>query len=95
MAVSLLVSASASAATLDIASGVLTYTAATGATNALTVSLAGGVYTIDDPGEVAMGLGAGALAAGCAQVDANTVTCPRSGVTHSHVGASGQASHNP
>jgi hypothetical protein len=78
----LLLSASARAATLDRAvsggSGVLTYTAATGAVNSLTVSLAAGTYTIDDAGESAITLTAAAVSAGCASLDANTVTCPRS-----------------
>ncbi|HUK63116.1 MAG TPA: hypothetical protein VLV15_07280, partial [Dongiaceae bacterium] len=76
-----LLAAGARAATLDLASGGLTYTAATGAVNALTVSLSAGTYTIDDPGESAVTLSAGASAAGCASLDANTVTCPRAAIS--------------
>jgi Ca2+-binding RTX toxin-like protein len=67
-------------ATVDISDGVLTYTAGTGATNALTVSRSFGSYTIDDTGEPAITLGAGAVGAGCVNIDANTATCPKSAV---------------
>ena len=75
--------ASAYAATLDLTGGVLAYDAPLGDTvsNALTVSFAGGVYTIDDPAETAVTPTANALAAGCLAVDANTATCPAAGVT--------------
>jgi Ca2+-binding RTX toxin-like protein len=73
--------AGAEAATLDLAGGVLSYTAATGIANAFSVAVSGGSYTIDDPAESAITLGAGALAAGCVNVDANTVSCPRTSVT--------------
>jgi hypothetical protein len=75
----------AAAATVEITSGDLAYSAAPGIANALVVSLASGTYTIDDPAESAVGLGAGALAAGCLVVDANTVTCPEHAVSSFHV----------
>src|SRR5512139_4109554 len=86
-----LLGASAEAATLDASAGVLTYTAASLAVNAVTVSLSAGSYTIDDPGEAAISLGAGALAAGCANVDANTVTCPQSAISAWNVQLADQA----
>jgi hypothetical protein len=66
------------AATLDLSVTVLTYVASGGVANSLTVSLSGGNYTIDDPGEATISLGAGAVAAGCIALDANTIRCPRS-----------------
>ena len=71
------------AATLDLTGGVLAYDAPVGDTvaNALTVSLDGGIYTVDDPAETAVTPTANALAAGCVVVDANTATCPASAVT--------------
>lgn len=50
-------------ATLDVTGGVLTYTAAAGATNNLTVSLATGAYTFFDPGDN-INLTANAIGAG-------------------------------
>jgi Ca2+-binding RTX toxin-like protein len=76
----LLIASPSLAATLDISVTVLTYTAATGATNSLTVSLSAGNYTIDDPGETTISLGAVAVGAGCISLDANTVRCPRSAI---------------
>jgi hypothetical protein len=67
--------------TVDLSAGVLSYTAGNGVTNALTVSLSAGTYTIDDNGEPALTLGAGAAAAGCLNLDANTLTCPRSAIS--------------
>lgn len=67
------------AATLDLtASGQLVYEAnqASNFSNALTISLAGGVYTIHDPAEMGIGVSGNALAAGCAVVDNQRVTCP-------------------
>ena len=78
--VGVLASARSQAATLDVAAGVLTYTAATGIANALVVSLAAVTYTIDDPAEASISLGAGAVAAGCTALDANTISCPKSAV---------------
>ena len=79
--VALGVSSGAQAATLDLAGGVLTYTAAVGAVNQLSASLGGGIYLIDDPGEASITIGSGAAAAGCANVDANTVSCPRAAIS--------------
>jgi hypothetical protein len=76
----LLIASRSLAATLDISVAVVTYTAATGAVNSLTVSLAAGNYTIDDPGEATISLGPGATAAGCIALDANTVRCPRGAI---------------
>ena len=73
--------APASASILDLASGVLTYTANSGVANSLTVTLASGVYTIDDPAESTITLTAAASAAGCAFVDSNTVQCPESQIS--------------
>jgi len=47
----------------------------------VTVTLAAGTYTIDDPGAPTIVPTANALAAGCVVVDADTVTCPQSAVT--------------
>lgn len=68
-------------ATLDLTAGELLYFASTNKQNALSVSLASGAYTIDDPGEQAISLTDGALDAGCTNLDPNTATCPRSAVT--------------
>jgi Ca2+-binding RTX toxin-like protein len=80
-AVNLLNQCTAFPATLDLSAGVLAYTAGNGTANALSVSFSSGSYTINDTGEPAITLGAGAVAAGCANLDAKTVTCPRSAVT--------------
>lgn len=67
------------AATLDLtAGGQLVYEAnqSSNFSNALTISLAGGIYTIHDPAEMTIGLSGSALAAGCAVVDNQRVTCP-------------------
>jgi Ca2+-binding RTX toxin-like protein len=71
------------AATLDLTGGVLSYVEPLGdpIANTLTVSLAAGTYTIDDPAETAVTPAASARAAGCIAVDANTVTCPAAAVT--------------
>src|SRR5262249_47736740 len=63
---------------LDVTSGLLTYQAGTGAADQLIVTLAAGFYTIDDSEVPAIQLSSGAVSAGCQNVDANTVTCPRS-----------------
>jgi Ca2+-binding RTX toxin-like protein len=66
------------AADIGVAAGVLSYASpsASSIDNLLTISLAGGTYTIDDPAEPALTLTAEALAAGCVAFDSNTVTCP-------------------
>lgn len=76
----LTVATHARAATLDVNGGVLVYTAATGVANALVVSLPGASYTIDDPAEATVLPTAGALLAGCVNLDANTVSCPESAI---------------
>lgn len=65
----------ASAATVAKDGANLNFNAAAGEVNRLTVSLAGGAYTVDDPG-AALTPGAG-----CTVVDANTATCPAAGIT--------------
>jgi hypothetical protein len=62
-------------ATIDLTNGVLTYTSPSGVANDLTVSLADGVYTLDDPPQSSFLLLNGVLAAGCLTLDANTLTC--------------------
>jgi Ca2+-binding RTX toxin-like protein len=53
--------------------------------NALVVSLASSVYTIDDPAEAAIVLLPNALDAGCAAFDSNTVTCPASAIVQLNI----------
>lgn len=72
-------SASSHAATLDLtSSGTLVYEANQSGdfANDLTISLAGGLYTIHDPAEMGIAVSGDALAAGCAVVDNQRVTCP-------------------
>ena len=76
----LLLSLESSAATLDFSGGVLFYAAANGVVNGLTVSFSSGLYSIHDAGESTITLTANATAVGCAAVDANTATCPRSSI---------------
>src|SRR5262249_20593998 len=78
-------------ATLDFVSGVLFYSAGSGDVNALSVSLASGIYTIDDTGTPAIQPTTNATAVGCANVDANTVTCPRSAISSWNVSLGDQA----
>jgi len=66
---------------LDIVSGQLSYAAGSGAANALNVALTSGTYTIDDSAVPAIQLSANAVAVGCANLDVNTVTCPRSAIS--------------
>jgi Ca2+-binding RTX toxin-like protein len=78
LAASFALATPAIAADLELTAGVLTYSAipvSPGAANQLTITLAAGTYAIDDPTEP-ITLGAAALAAGCAPLDADTVTCP-------------------
>lgn len=71
----------ARAADLELFGGQLSYTAAADATaNAVTVTLANGIYTVDDP-TVSIQVGANAAGAGCAAFDSNTVTCPAAALT--------------
>jgi Ca2+-binding RTX toxin-like protein len=65
----------ASASTVSKSGSTLTYNAAAGETNSVVVSLANGVYTVDDSGAT-IGVGAG-----CTTVNAHRATCPGSGVT--------------
>jgi Ca2+-binding RTX toxin-like protein len=61
-------------ATIDLdAAGLLTYTAAAGEVNMLSVSLNAAVYSFDDPGNVITLLGLAAVA--CVNVDLDTVEC--------------------
>lgn len=74
----------ARAAQVDVSAGVLSYRATFDPSlqpNDLTISIASGTYTIDDPHEPTIDLAPGALAAGCATFDNNTVTCPAASVT--------------
>ena len=67
-------------ADLELANGVLSYTAAPATVaNQLAIGLAGATYTIADPAE-AIVVGPAALAAGCEAVDANAVTCPAAAI---------------
>ena len=67
------------AANLDLtAGGQLSYEASQSLMmwNDLTITLAGGTYTIHDPAEPAIAVSGNALAAGCAVVSNQMVTCP-------------------
>jgi Ca2+-binding RTX toxin-like protein len=76
------VAAPVRAADVDVTAGVLSYTTlGTSVANALTISLAGGTYTIDDPADPAITLSGNALGRGCAPLDSNTVTCPAAAIT--------------
>ncbi len=74
----------AATALVDLVTGVLFYNAVNTippvVANTLTISLAGGVYTIDDPAESTLDLGPGALGQGCAPYDSNTITCPAAAI---------------
>jgi Ca2+-binding RTX toxin-like protein len=65
---------------VELNAGELGYFATTNKQNALAVSLASGVYTIDDPGEQAITLFPSALDQGCVSLDANTATCPEAAI---------------
>lgn len=76
LAASLALATPAIAADLELTAGVLGYSSfASTAANRLTITLAAGTYAIDDPAEP-ITVGAAALAAGCAVLDTDTVTCP-------------------
>lgn len=66
--------ASALASTVSKSGSTLTYTAANGEANQTIVSLAGGVYTIQDSGATIAG------GTTCSAVNANKVTCPGAGI---------------
>jgi len=66
--------ASALASTVSKSGSTLTYTAANGEANQTIVSLAGGVYTIQDSGATIAG------GTACSAVNANKVTCPGAGL---------------
>lgn len=68
-------------ALVELAAGTLSYRASTDAVNVLDVSRDGGTYTLRDTGEVLLSLSPEAVAAGCANVEANAVACPESGIT--------------
>lgn len=78
----------AAAAQLDLTGGLLSYFAFNGTANRVGIALANAAYTIDDPAESSITLGAGALAAGCTAFDNNTVTCPAVDVLSLQVGTS-------
>ena len=71
----------AATAELDLVGGVLSYLAYSGTANQVSIGLVNGAYTVDDPIETAILLGAGATGAGCVAFDNNTVTCPAAAVT--------------
>jgi Ca2+-binding RTX toxin-like protein len=80
----LLVGPATATTAVDLAGGVLSYTAINHAPpndNAVTISLAGAVYDFDDPLETDVALGPGATAAGCTLFDSNTFTCPAAAIT--------------
>ncbi len=67
--------------TLEIdGAGILTYSAVPGIANNVTVSVQGGTYTIDDPGEAGILLGPGAFSVGCQGNGLQMVTCPDSSI---------------
>jgi Ca2+-binding RTX toxin-like protein len=66
--------APALASTVSKSGSTLTYTAANGETNQTVVSLAGGVYTIQDSGATITG------GTACSAVNANKVNCPGAGI---------------
>jgi len=73
------VAAPSRAANLDLtAGGQLIYEASQSimVANDLTIALVDGTYAIHDPAEPAIGISANALAAGCAVLNNQTVTCP-------------------
>jgi Ca2+-binding RTX toxin-like protein len=81
LAASLALATPAAAADLELTAGVLGYSSfSSTAANRLTITLAAGTYAIDDPAEP-ITVGANALAAGCAPLDADTATCPAAAVT--------------
>lgn len=77
----LLTVAAAGAADLELSGGQLSYTStAEVVADTVTVSLSGGVYTVDDP-PASIQIGPNALAAGCAAFDSNTAVCPASALS--------------
>jgi Ca2+-binding RTX toxin-like protein len=68
------------AADLDLTAGVLAYNDFGSVANTLQISLAGGIYTIDDAAETTINLTGNALGQGCAAFDSNTVTCPAAAI---------------
>ncbi len=84
------IAAPARAADVDLTAGVLSHTTlgANQVANALTISLAGGTYTIDDPADTAITLTGNALGQGCAPFDSNTVTCPAAAITSFNIATS-------
>jgi hemolysin type calcium-binding protein len=67
--------ATAQAASVSKSGSTLTYTAASGETNHLVLSLANGVYTADDSGATI------SVGSGCTAVNASKATCAGAGVT--------------
>jgi Ca2+-binding RTX toxin-like protein len=84
----------AGAAQLELFGGTLSYSSAPVDTlqNALTVSLANSVYTIDDPNDP-IDIGTNASAAGCVAVDSNTITCPAAPITALALSTGGADDH--
>ncbi len=81
LSAALMLSGDGHAADLNVVNGVLSFAAAPLALNQLAVSLTAGSYAIDDSGEGAILVNAGALLAGCVNVDANTISCPESAIS--------------
>lgn len=67
-------------ATLDVTGGALTYTAANGVANALTLAISGANYSLNDTGET-IALTAAATTAGFTGGGSNTVTGPNTAVS--------------
>ena len=70
---------------VNVLGGALTYRALAGVANRVRIAFANAAYTVDDPAETSVVLGAEALAAGCVAFDSNTVTCPAAAVTSLNV----------
>ncbi len=81
----------AATAQLDLVGGVLSYFAFSGTANRVSIGLVNGAYTVDDPAETSILLGAGATGAGCVAFDNNTVTCPAAAITSLQVSPNDQA----
>lgn len=72
-------SGGASAATVDVGGGALSYTAAGGVANVVTLSVSAGTITLGEGSEGTITLTGGASGHGCG-VAAGTVTCPQTGL---------------
>ena len=67
-------------ATVDLVGGTLRYEATRNVAHNLTVEPAGSAYTIHDDGEDVVSPSPRAVGAGCAAIDASTVSCPYAAV---------------